>query len=330
MPELPPAIFLGDLFRAKDKLQPSDAEALRRIAELLGLYPEEASRLLEDEITDRMLRRAQSRQGPEDWPIPSSLESERPPERRPYVPRPRYQRSKLSPIEVSAQEWANEIEPLSPAASEESSVPLPLEPLFNPQWTRAILSGSLSTTVYEGPVDVPRVLDRLARMESLSTLPRLPVPTARRGVQVLVDKSQAMEPYLSDLEYLQERVRRVIGQSRVKVLHFVGSPLRGAGAGPRRLWKNYQPPYTGTPVLLLTDLGIGQPLLSDEQASEQEWLHFVALIQKARCPLIAMVPYAPSRYPSAIARALIIICWDRSTTAGKVRSIVGLAHEVEE
>jgi hypothetical protein len=82
-------------------------------------------------------------------------------------------------------------------------------------------------------------------------------------------------------------------------------------------------------VLLLTDLGIGRPLFARESATPAVWRGFLEELRRAGCAPVALVPYAPARWPPALRRALPIILWDRRTSAGHVRHVVGPAHEVD-
>jgi hypothetical protein len=85
----------------------------------------------------------------------------------------------------------------------------------------------------------------------------------------------------------------------------------------------YEPPASGTPVLLVTDLGIGVPPLAQDTLFIDDWRDFADRTARARCPIIALVPYSPERWPAALKGIINIIQWDRSTTAGDVHRDVG-------
>jgi hypothetical protein len=310
------AIHLGDLARALEALEPSDEQTQLAIAMKLGMHwdtpqPQKASpeRKLPERFQPPLRpagQRTTARAEASNRPLPSRLEHTRNEDAAPsiYVP----------PLESSAPED----EPHSP----------PLDPLFFPRWTRGILSAALATAGDVGQVDVERVVKLLASGTSLQELPLLSAPTLSRGVQLLIDRSQAMLPFMGDQARLHEEILRVVGRGRVTTLRFVGCPSRGAGVGAEMSWSEYEPPVYGTPVLLLTDLGIGRPRLSDERAGVAEWLKFARLLEKANCPLLAFVPYPASRWPQSLTRHMKIIQWDRKTTATTVRSKVRCAHEV--
>lgn len=319
MTHTPSAIYLGDLARALGELDPSDDATRRSIAVLLGLswdVPEQP-------------RPHAARSRPEPPPAPTH---------RVPRPRPRFeraeQRGESLPLRIEhtldeAVEPSIDVAPMGASAPEEFAPPPPFEPLFFPRWTRAILSTALSTYGVDGQLDVERVAETLARGEHLDRWPTLSWPTLSRGIQLLVDRGRSMAPFIGDQISLQKELVQVVGRDRVQTLRFVGCPLRGAGAGPVTSWSEYRPPPSGTPVLLLSDLGIGRPLVGDDRAGVAEWLGFARLVRKARCPLVAFVPYAAPRWPRSLAPLLTMIHWDRRTTASVVRNRVGRAHEVK-
>jgi len=310
------AIHLGDLARALEALEPLDEKTRLAIALKLGMH------------WDAPQRRKPSpkRKLPERVQPPHTPAGQRKPERPELSNRPL-----LSRLEHTRNEDATPsiyVPPLEASGPEDEAQSPTLAPLFFPRWTRGILSTALATLGEVDQLDVDRVVELLASGMSLKKLPLLSAPTLSRGVQLLIDRSQAMLPFMRDQARLHEEILHVVGKGRVTTLRFVGCPSRGAGVGPAMSWSDYEPPVPGTPALLLTDLGIGRPRLSDERAGVAEWLRFARLLEKANCPLVAFVPYGASRWPQALTRYMTIIQWDRKTTASTVRSKVKCAHEV--
>ncbi|MEA3213472.1 MAG: hypothetical protein QOE70_6529 [Chthoniobacter sp.] len=308
-------IFIGDLLRALKRLQVSDDATRCDITRLLGLGPPvvPATRPAE--------------------PPPFTPPEPPPPPPLPPPASPPAQDSLRSQIEATTREvevWfpPAPVEPLSQTGAGGATHEPPVDSLFVPNWTRAILSSILSTNGEDGPLDYERIIEALARAEIPVRLPRRPRPTTRRGVQLLVDKSEAMMPFASDQTSIQEAARRAIGSDNVKVLRFVDCPSRGVRASAREKWKDYGPPLPGTPVLLLTDLGIGRPMCSTDRADGQEWLGFASQVRRAGCPLAAFVPYGPRRWPRALRRAMTLVQWDRCTSALTIRNLIGRAHQV--
>ncbi|HZI20241.1 MAG TPA: hypothetical protein VEY09_16785 [Pyrinomonadaceae bacterium] len=315
------AISLGDLARAVRLLHVQDPATITLVAEMLGFSVEPRGQgetpepfVLppdEDELD------TQTEEDEDDAEEDSASEARG--EGRGDEPQHRAIPIELSRSTGQKEVWAPSLGP-PPPPDEGAVVTPPFDPLFMPQWTRGILSAALATRGGDGPLDVEAVAEILARGEHVARLPQLPSWTLGRGVQLLLDRSQAMTPFVRDQAWLLREIRNVIGTDRLKVLPFAGSPARGAGAGTKRR-PPYQPPPPGTPVVLLSDLGICQPAVAADWASEDEWVAFAVLVRRAGCPLLALVPYKPSRWPHRLARLVNIIQWDRGTTAAAVANL---------
>jgi hypothetical protein len=129
---------------------------------------------------------------------------------------------------------------------------------------------------------------------------------------------ESMQPFSRDEQVLANQVRRIAGVDRTSVLYFANCPVRGAGPGPRWTWRTYSPPKSGTRVLVVSDFGIGGPVLYLERSEEEEWRAFVMTVRRAGCTLIGVVPYPPRRWPHWLTNLLPSVTWDRSTTVARV------------
>jgi hypothetical protein len=200
-------------------------------------------------------------------------------------------------------------------------------PLFGPPRGRAILSTTLATTVLEGEIDVERIVRDVSNGRPVRHLPRRPSLTLRRGVQLLLDHGPGMDPYRFDRERLVHSLDAILSDDRLEVLDFVACPARNAGKGTRDDWTAWKPPAAGTPVVVVTDLGIGGSALDDERASPAEWLEFAHHVRSKGCVLIGLIPYEAGRWPPALARAMTLIHWSERTTVGSVRRAMRDAWE---
>ena len=303
MPRRVAEISLGDLAEALKKLGPSDDNTRVAIANTLGMSLQTSSKV---KTASKPKRKRDDEEKPvtnRSSPIFDPISAN-----RPLASRLEHTRSEQPAPSIR-------VPPLPKSAPESEVQAPPLEPLFFPRWTRGILSAALATNSQIGDVDVDRVVQILAAGKSVEKFPLLSMPTLNRGVQLLIDRSQAMEPFIKDQARLHREILDVVGADHVTTLRFVGCPGRAAGTGPPEEWPQYGPPLNGGPVLLLTDLGIGRPRLSDERSGVAEWLKFAERVKKAKCPLIAFVPYGESRWPLALRSHMSIIQWDRNTTA---------------
>jgi hypothetical protein len=304
MPQFYSEVNPGDLVRAFGKLKPTNEESRLAIAMALGMRWEVAKPQPRRSAKPKTKREREQRSD-----RPTQPDFERLPTFRRVVT------STLDHTRSEDEAPSISVPPLEASASESDSPPPPHEPLFFPRWTRAILSAGLATNSEVGEIDVDRAVKILASGQPLKTLPLLSTPTLTRGVQLLVDRSDAMTPFIRDQIRLQKEILATVGNDRVVIMRFVGCPTRRAGAGAEPTWSNYEPPASKAPVLLLSDLGIGKPSLDDERAGVSEWLTFIERVKKAKCPLLAFVPYEESRWPPTLASKMSIIQWDRNTTA---------------
>jgi hypothetical protein len=211
--------------------------------------------------------------------------------------------------------WPSSADPIPREDADGSATGSAPEPLFQPEWTPALLAAVCATRAPSGPLEVARLVDLAATAVPLTEI-RRPRRTLAHGVQLLIDTGPGMMPYAQDCALLRRAVLAVVG-TRVAVLRFAGCPTRGAGTGPRP-WGRYRPPPAPTPVLLLTDLGIGRPEPPAERVGVREWLAFADLLRRQGCDGVALVPYPRRRVPAPLRAALHVVEWDRATT---VRSV---------
>jgi hypothetical protein len=187
----------------------------------------------------------------------------------------------------------------------------PVDSLLTPAWTTGILTATLSMQLDDGPIDIERLVDSLARDTIPTSLPRLPRRALSTRVQMLIDLSSRMRPFRADLVDVVTKVGLTVGEGNVTVLRFDGDPLAGAGPGRRNTWVAYEPPPTPRPVLVVSDLGLGAT-----------WLRFQRVAAAADCPVVVLTPQRLRDVPAVLRRAMAVIEWDRRTTAASAARAV--------
>jgi hypothetical protein len=203
----------------------------------------------------------------------------------------------------------------------------PRDPLF-PRPTAPGVLGAAVATRRPGPrPDIDRLIARIVRGRPSRDLPRLPVPSLSRGLQLLLDRSESMTPFFADQLDLARAFARVAGASRCEVLELLGDPAtaRTFGAGERpRPWR----PEPGRPVVVVSDFGLGESLDASPRVSGGAWRGLADRLRRLGCPLVAVVPHPPGAWPGWVRRRFVALHWDPRTRAESVRALVGPGHEI--
>ncbi|WP_226487477.1 hypothetical protein [Streptomyces parvulus] len=209
---------------------------------------------------------------------------------------------------------------LQSVQADQDRLPLPYQSLLPPSSEAATLHVLLSRTVPEGPVDLERLVDRLAGNLAVESLPRLPVRTLRFGVQVLVDLGEGMEPFLRDEMELVDRVAAIAGRHGCQVRYFSGCPLHRSGEGAGWTWKPYRPPAKGAKVLVLSDFGRnGDTSRSTEERLRKDWQKTARIMRRSGCPAVALAPVPQKRIPAWVSSLMPVMTWDRSLTTAQAQ-----------
>ena len=308
-----PLISLGDAIRAVDRLEATGSAALD-IADLLGVRD-----LLDATASEEKRYVLDAPRIATEARVPEPETVMVIPPAKPIPVTRQVLSSTLTEVPGGVFEGIRS-EPL-PRQVSTAAAPPPIEPLFRPGWARAVLSAVLSTAGDAGEIDVDALVPRIATRSQIDHLPRLPRPTMRRGAQLLLDRGPALTPFGADQDWLAAQVRRVGGSDRVQVVEFFSAPNREGPIDATGRPITYATPASGTPVLVMTDLGIGRPPGWTDWATPEEWLEYALLIRKAGCPLFVLVPYPRRRWPRALADRLSILPFDRATAVSTVRRL---------
>jgi hypothetical protein len=191
-------------------------------------------------------------------------------------------------------------------------------PLLEPRSAAATFQTMIARKFPDGPLDVPAVVEMLARRQLPDRLPRQAWPTLRFGIEVLVDLGLPMRLFAGDQAQVVQQVRAIAGDQLTNVRYFSDVPARGAGTGPRWTWEEYEPPGPGTRVLVLSDFGLGAPLWYAHRGDADEWRSFTHLLRRQGCDAVALAPVPAGRWPGWLTALMPLICWDRTTTVSTV------------
>jgi hypothetical protein len=227
--------------------------------------------------------------------------------------------------------------PLAPASAA-SSPPAP-PPLFARNHRRGILTAAIATWVPEGPLAIEQVVSATIQRRPILRLPRELRSTVRRGVQLLVDRGESLAPFWRDQDELVLRFRELLGRGRFELVEFRGIPVPapiaptdvdpaegtwerepGILVGPDSAGdRGWRAPRPGTPVLIVSDFGIGARPDHEEWVPVVRWRRFADELRAAGSPVLGLVPYASARWPAGLRSSIVCLPWSERTSAGTVR-----------
>lgn len=313
---------LDDVLTVVARLRPRDGDILERILRHLG-YVERPAALRGDAGRARTPSAADSSPAPRAKP----LEQRRTMKEEPRASEARKPiRSQLEHESGAAEapQWLHETVPYPVPADFRPAYRLPMEPLFDPRRSRALVQRMVSKSLPVGPIDVAQVVRRAARLAPLATLPRRPRDDLRMGVQLLLDIGPAMQPYAQDVAAFAAEVVSVAGHAGTEICCFRNAPLRGVIPPGGWLPEEYRLPAPGIPVIALTELGLAAvPGRTDMPPRPDEWLALAESLRRRQSPLTVLTPYPRHRLPAGMAAKMRILSWDRGLGVRGVESATG-------
>ena len=310
----PPHYNFPALIRSLAILQPEDLITCEKIMKILGMEKTTLHRSASHSKRPTNLSRDSVEQsvGPlsGNRKVPTQKVGRKEIQRKPILS----DLTRIDHPESQPPDWLNTVNQLAEPSQANRLVKVPLEPLLRPDWTRHILSGALATWSAQGPLNLQSLVETTAQGKKLFSLPRLRHPSLSHGIQVLIDLNLSMEPFYLDQLFLEQQILKVIGTDRTQVFLFSGLPEWGIKEVVVDDWTYYRNPPVGTPVLLLTDLGIGCASPGTERVSQADWVRFSKKLSKNESSVVALVPYSLKRIPTILKKAMRVVSWDRTTT----------------
>jgi hypothetical protein len=292
------SIWIRDLLVAIHELTPSDDKTRDAIADVLGF--ERALAAVEPpSVPDRKPPQSETTDsGSAPSPRAASLiQIERLP---PILPR-------TTPSDI-----ATKVAPLRLTAEAVGTAPTPV-PLFSPLAGRFIVQELISSSRFGPEPDLERVIAFLVRYEIPQPLPLQERRTLARGVQILVDDGEGMEPFTADQQGLVDLIRRLVGDALKDVRSINEAP------DPADVIHPWEPPPPGTPVLALTDLGLGGRVERTAAELESAWRSVASILAARGSSLVALIPYHRDFWPARLRACMRLVPWDRPTTATRAR-----------
>jgi hypothetical protein len=208
-----------------------------------------------------------------------------------------------------------EAEEISPATLERAQARPFYQPLFFERWSQGIFSAVLPTLMASREIDFRRLERNVAHGETLAEIPYKLRANLVKGVHVLLDHSETMQPFWRDEMELIARLRRLLGEALVQHTWFeidpdrpIATRLRWRSSAPRKL-------HEGTPLLLVTDFGVGLEVIAGRFMDWDPWRPIFQLAESSRSRVIALLPSSPALWPAGLKRFVAsMLLWDRETS----------------
>jgi hypothetical protein len=205
------------------------------------------------------------------------------------------------------------------ASTEAAATSAPLDSLFPAGRVRAILRDMATVSTPSGELDTRRAVDHLSRGEAITTLPQRSRRTLSPSIGLLFDAGPTMLPFSRDKQQLGATALRLLGKDRVRIADFIGSPSQGVRAQRQVRWEALRWPVRGATLVVISDLGIGAPHLSD---AEHDWGLWLREARGRGIRTLALIPYEASRWPAVAHSFDLAMSWDLSTGVQAVRRLM--------
>jgi hypothetical protein len=303
---------LRDIFLALKYLKPQTEETKNAIVKALGfeLLAAASRESGGDSMDGGLLENLPKREPRTTLPTPSAAASTA------QVLEPQLE-TEAEPAEIfGAVDW-EEIEVL--AETEDVVEPLTrYVSLFNENWFRAIMSLLLSTQTPSTELDLKLIEKGLIQMSPIARVPYRFRRSLERGVQILLDISESMQPFWRDEAELVAALSHLIDKHKMRVSEFEIFSQR------QIVWQEESQELLEPeiPLLLVTNFGVSNEETMPLLRNNESMLRLLAQAKSKKCPVIALVPL-PEQFFSPDLKSFIpfSFVWDRPTSPQVVSRI---------
>ncbi len=326
-------IFLGDLIKAIKQLKIEESSAIEVVASALGFELEVVSDIQinfesqpsnkagilspESDFTPASNKQARSKSS-----LPEIKPSDPIPD--PIVPSPESVSFELEEYLVDIHKTEN-MKDGWPEWDEPKEIPqkMKLLSLIREDWARGIMSEILSVNTL-GPIDLEMAIDILAKAKPLENIPRKRIKKLNGRYQILVDVSENMKMFFRDIWDLVGTIKSVAGSDELDVFLFRGIPPHGLEKENSYEIIPYQLPLPGTLIVIVSNFCIPNSLNTIIEATQGQWVSYLSFLKESGYDVRAFVPFPPARWPLELKKQLVLVHWNRSTTANTVRRAIDM------
>ena len=192
----------------------------------------------------------------------------------------------------------------NPPQAPPESIPIAKKSVVHPRLRAAVSSLSPGLAI-----DLPKVLRRLARMESMDDFPRKRLRRWGRQILVVVDHSDRLVPFFEDQAQLCRQLKALTPEGAITQL-FCRDPndefVFVDAAGEYDTWQFGAP----SRVIVLSDLGVLQRGRSEEL--RQRWVQWGRKLADHGFSVVALVPFPIQVAGHDLRREFHLVPWQRA------------------
>lgn len=192
----------------------------------------------------------------------------------------------------------------------------PLESLFSPGRSRAILRELASLSRPGDVPDVAAIVQGLAQGQAWTRLPCQARSSLAHSLHLLLDAGPDMLVFGRDKQQLAQSAAKLLGRERLRVADFIGSPVQGLRAQRQLDWQRWRWPARQSVLLVVSDLGLASPSGS---AAGPHWSDWLAQARQRGLRSIVLIPYARDRWPLLADEFDLALSWDQITGVQALR-----------
>ena len=161
-------------------------------------------------------------------------------------------------------------------------------------------------------IDEAQFIDRVATCEPVLEIPRKKYQYWAPHAALVIDHSDEMIPYWSDLEALKRNIKKERGLTGLKILEQRGIPHSGV----------FSELPQDTPVLVISAMG----QLVGHGSVIERWSSLGTRLRQAGHPVYALIPAPRHHWHSSLTRIWQCACWDRKQPMPHGEGLKALPH----
>jgi len=296
-----------------------DSSQHQQIAEILGFEKKEGSR----QETDFKDQSQVSHQNPEESDSDSIIDPEPLTDEKSFKPASTsssyYRITSRSIDQTENQNLPARFTEASPTLLEETKTRIPsvhqVKPLHTELtvWPRLLpfLQKILGNRVEGRRPDTARLVQQAARREIIRKIPRKQRFYWAAKARVLIDINDDNFPYRRDFLHLRDRLLQVRGNEGLDVQYIYDEPGSYVARyqQQREFIEPWNSPEQGTPILILSDLGMH----SQSRQTLYGWLAFGQMLNAQGFRAMVLMPVAERHIDSRLLLFFDCIVWDRAS-----------------